>query len=229
MTPTKKDPEKRIKAERSAIMHIISSPKLTLVLGIVAFFSIVYYKVYIAPPEKKTDTSLQPAERITAANIPIVNEDDILGRTRPNGPLLSRSFFRTGDLAIIGSAQNRKWGIIHKTTQGIKVVHPQIPEQDLLKWLVQHDGRFALYRVFPPSQQISEQLEKDIAKIATDPSPLSPDTLPSNSLATIIRLYQDMGIKLPSLPQPPSTQENWLQILIEQSHYNDLLKPPPPQ
>lgn len=265
--------QKRPKAEQSVLMRVLSNPKTTLVLGIFAFLSIIYYKVRIAPPDdepkkgtKKTSVSAEDRPLLTLG---------VLGKTREDGPVLTRSFFATGDIVISGTASAPQWGLISMSgstkESAVEVVHPWQATQPILPWIRERGGRFALFRILatpsiqqhlvigllamrrnqslPTSartalqarrkQQIQHWLQSAAHSRQSPAATSKPGSTPSPGVgmdASVLLLdsisdthwvdilYRRAGIQ--SLPVVswihPRASTQWLQQLVQKSHYNDL-------
>ncbi|TNE48195.1 MAG: hypothetical protein EP343_16415 [Deltaproteobacteria bacterium] len=234
--------KRRPKRERSLLVKIISSPLTTLVLGIFAFLSIVYYKVYVAPPEDDPKAKPQARRKVMDSNQPLLAANEILGKAWNRGPTLTRSFFGMGDVVIAGPKGNRTWGLIYKSAKQIQVVHPWRASQPLMDWLIQDPkkGRFALFRTLQPAKgrsQLGTLLkpllrEKDLdkneqAKLQTQwkavASKKGDKVVPAH---WVHARYQKTGLKhLPPMSWAgDKATQRWLEQLIQRSHYSDILK-----
>lgn len=266
MTPAK---QKRATPERPVLMRVLYSSKTSLVLGIFAFLSIVYYKARIAPPDddpktvKKTP-SPGPEDR------PLLSLG-VLGKAREDGPVLTRSFFATGDILLGGSAKNPQWGLVIVSKSAVDVVHPWYATQPVLPWIRQRGTRFALFRTLSPpatqqrlslllspwyrpqalssvqQQTLQQSWRQQLQSLPTSwptvhtsspstkkpeaavkhVSPVTPQPLPTtiSDVYWIFLMYQNTGIShLPSVAwEDPQATVHWLQRLLQQSHYSDLL------
>lgn len=226
MTASKRRP----KRQRSLLVRIISSPLTTLVLGIFAFLSIVYYKVKIAPPD---DDPKKPKVRRSTptSNLPLLTKAEILGKARDGGPTLTRSFLGMGDIVIQGSKGKRKWGLLLKTKKDVLVVHPWKKSEPLMAWLEVNQGRFALFRTLQPapvrntlkSLLTSFQREKPLS--SKQQQALQAKWGGAHSPSQWLHVhYKKAGLKhLPNLTgNDTKASQAWLEELIKRSHYSDL-------
>ena len=237
MRKTKKKRKKNIKPQSlgGKMWKILGSPKLSLVLAIFALSSIVYFQDKTKKNKKKKIHSFQKSQR----HKPIISLKKTLGRSRKNGPYLTPQFFNTGDIIIRQNKKLLQLALIWKTKKNVQVVGLN-KKQPLIKWLKETNGRFALYRIkkqsIPNATKWLSQFNalNTIKPISQRPSmskkPTSkkmkprPTSQPLNKQPQILKfisqLYQKWGTQLPK--NKKYSQQKWLQLLTQKSHYNDL-------
>lgn len=201
---------KRIKRERSAVMRILGSTKLTLVLGTIAFASILYYKFFVYKPPKKKKP--KKAKAVHVADLSLRDPKGTLGRTRPFGPKLMEGLFRRGDLLLRVHNKKLELGVVQRSKTSITVLS-QGKSTLLMPWLKAYGGHYAHFRIDKALATLPPFLKA---------SPKAATSQPSRPL--VQRLYQHykkQGIALPSLT-PKQSSQAWLKSLAKQSFYNDL-------
>ncbi len=132
------------KNQTPAWLKILTSPKLTLMLGIIAFTSVVLYQRYIgqqlAPPAAQ--------KRGTPVIREPIPKEELVGPFRDGGPTFAKSFFKEGDLFIsLGQGKELRWGILKRKGGELLIYRPNSEALPLLRWLNSASGgRFAIYR-----------------------------------------------------------------------------------
>ena len=198
--------------QRPLFLRILSSTRTTAILGAVALASIIYYKVTSKPPAKKK----QALWSQVANNVPMLLNKDILGRAHPNGPLLTRSFFRSGDMVLV--QRSKRWAAGTVVKMGTKIFVQEVGTAPLsvLPWLKASGGRFALVRV---DRKDPNKLKKLLEALRSAKG--SPSQKQRNE--TLLALYKKAGFKFPTPAKagkdPIQTQ---LLLLSQRSNYNDI-------
>lgn len=208
---------------RSGLSALLGSHKTTLFLGLLALASIFYYKFCsVSPPLQKA-----PSRRmaITPRRGGVLAPGLILGRSRPKGPLLTRSFFHTGDLVLAGKLKApARLGVVRLASKKVQVLEPSQRPTPLLAWIREAGGRFALYRLPPAARRRLPPFPRSWQRVAP---------APRNPVQAIRRFYQQAGIDLPRLEAttrptsrsttlPASPRARFFLAFLKQSHYNDL-------
>lgn len=194
---------------RSGIMRLLGSTRVTPILGLAALISILYFKSGGKDEKKKK----KPLSSQVDKSIPVFAPKGILGRTREAGPLLTRAFFRSGELIIRrGKEKHLVWGIIEKQPKQVWLLSKdkRVP---LMDWLKQGDGRFALYRTRLPKGTWKTR-RAAVQKALSQQAALA-------SIDALIKLVQESKGTLPARSKS-ATAQTWLQSVIQTSHYNDL-------
>ena len=177
----------------------------------VALASIVYYKVVSAPPAKKKKTAAAQG----ASKAPMLLKGDLLGRAHPNGVLLTRSFFRTGDLILVKRSGRWAAAMILKEKGAVTTKEAGAPPLPLMPWLKAAGGRFALVRVD----------RRDPAKLKTLVSLATASTKggdPRQRNKGLLELYKKAGFRFPA-PATPGKEplQAQLEFLTKRSNFND--------
>ncbi len=177
-----RDPKK----PASPLMRILSSPKTTLVLGLFAFGSILFYKQFILSkdiglPKKTVQDIIQEKS--------LFDEKKKLGRARDGGMLLTAESVDTGDILIRQHNGRLDLAVVAKRNADFLVLRPASAITPLMTWLRQGDGYFALYRLPPtPRPKLLRLLAtlQELADAKQLPSlpTITQPTKPSRSTAT---------------------------------------------
>ena len=198
--------------QRPFFLRILSSTRTTAILGAIALASIIYYKVTSKPPVKKK----QALRSQVANNVPMLLNKNILGRAHPNGPLLTRSFFRNGDMVLVKRSKRWAAGVVVKVGTNIFVQEPGTAPLSVLPWLKASGGRFALVRV---DRKDPKKLQKLMELLKATKGSLSQ----KQRNQTLLQLYKKAGFKFPEAAKPGKDpiQTQFL-LLSQRSNYNDI-------
>lgn len=204
-TSTQSDPKRS--SGRTGLMKILGSTKISPVLGLIALISIVYFKNNKIDTKKKKAVLRSNVDR----TLPVFVTAEQMGKTRPNGPTLTRSFFQTGDVVIRKTAsKSLQYGLVHKTKDAIWVHPAQASKGRLYAWLKQGSGRFALFRVRIPTVQQRLALIKAFTVHSH-----------KNAFSTLYSLLRRNQAKLPASLSTQKELQSGLSSLVHSSHYND--------
>lgn len=126
-------------------MRLLSSGKITPFLGLFALLSILYYKASFVPASNPQGTP--KAALVTWEEAPLLEPKQILGRPRPQGPLLTRSFAQPADIVLRSFQGRLEMAVIAERPTGeLSILRPSGEVVPLLAWLQEAGGRFALFR-----------------------------------------------------------------------------------
>gem|GEM_PF-2515645 len=250
--PTPRRFTREPKKPTSALMRILGSPKTTLVLGLLAFTSILFYKHFIL--SKDIGTPKKTVQEIIHEKS-LFDPKKELGRARDGGMLLTAESVDTGDLLIRQHEGRLEIAVVARRNADFFVLRPASPITPLMTWLRQGDGYFALYRLSPTPrpkllrllaalQDLAEQNPLPplpVRSSTSQPSASQPSTSqPSQTTASttppsieslrnlwILQAFRQQQIKLPTHSLLPHQEQHALQRILQRSLYNDLRFPQP--
>jgi hypothetical protein len=203
-----------VTGQKSGLMRLLGSTKITPILGLAAFLSILYYKNNSA---KREANKKQVLRSQVDREAPVFTKREVIGKLREGGPVLTKSFFGQGDLIVRKHKGTLELAVIHKTKQDVKVWTTPGRTSPLSAWLKEADGRLALYRVKIKSEKAWGALASSLRPILQ-----TKQAKASNVLAALVAAYQKAQCKLPTFVPVNQTPAVWVKQLVEQSHYNDL-------
>lgn len=205
----------------SKIWRFLGSPKLTLVIAVFVLGSIVYYKGTLKKAKPKNKQAKQ------TQHTPLFVPQNVLGRSRPRGPLLTTDFFSTGDLILRKQKKTLQLAWIYKEkNKKPQVISLEGSRSPLLTWLKATGGRFALYRMAKAHRSQAHKALSAWRNKATSRATSQP-TSRTHPLGRLAQTYQSAKLPFPASKTPQNPQA-WLQSIASRGHYNDFRPPPKP-